>query len=415
MDFDNSDVHELRRMLVQERLRRSDLEKSMDDWKCRTRTLCVQLEEEEEFLTNKLMRRIEELHKEKASILQQVEEEEKRLSEEFNIKMQAAVKQRESFENQLEYEQEFIVNKLQKQIKQIQEEKQNLQEKVESTPRQSDRVSDDERCPIYRRPRDLKKIEKLKYAMMCEQQNESLLNCMQQLSQTTESSELRKINDSMDRLDALENTIIEWLYSHISQKNKESENISQKNKESENDNIILNEESENKTTLNNDEKDNSTLNIFDIKNNKYNKKTFFENGKIEYCPAPASELAQTILDKMNTMRQTLQSEKNEVLLVVPSLSAKQVFSPKLSPQNVSDSKSKLLSKQILSPRHDNIYKCTYSPKITPQQEYRCTYLSSKSSDTCSTISSGSSTPNLRRFDIIYNVKEGLETTQEECV
>ncbi|KAJ9050465.1 hypothetical protein DSO57_1014123 [Entomophthora muscae] len=73
-------------------------------------------EQEEEFMLNKLLKRISGLKKEKGDLMVQVEQEEEFLTNSLQKKLFQLQKEKIDLENALEQEQEFVVNKLQKQI-----------------------------------------------------------------------------------------------------------------------------------------------------------------------------------------------------------------------------------------------------------------------------------------------------------
>ncbi|CAO3589701.1 unnamed protein product [Absidia cylindrospora] len=73
-------------------------------------------EQEEEYISNKLLKRITGLKKEKSELLIQVEQEEEYMTNMLQKKLNRLQKEKIDMENALEQEQEFIVNKLQKQL-----------------------------------------------------------------------------------------------------------------------------------------------------------------------------------------------------------------------------------------------------------------------------------------------------------
>ncbi|ORX58713.1 hypothetical protein DM01DRAFT_1381388 [Hesseltinella vesiculosa] len=73
-------------------------------------------EQEEEYISNKLLKRISGLKKEKGELLMQVEQEEEYMTNMLQKKLNRLQKEKVDLENALEQEQEFIVNKLQKQL-----------------------------------------------------------------------------------------------------------------------------------------------------------------------------------------------------------------------------------------------------------------------------------------------------------
>ncbi|KAI8884700.1 hypothetical protein K501DRAFT_247427 [Backusella circina FSU 941] len=73
-------------------------------------------EQEEEFISNRLLKRITGLKKEKGELLLQVEQEEEYMTNMLQKKLNQLQREKIDMENSLEQEQEFIVNKLQKQL-----------------------------------------------------------------------------------------------------------------------------------------------------------------------------------------------------------------------------------------------------------------------------------------------------------
>lgn len=73
-------------------------------------------EQEEEFISNRLLKRIAGLKKEKGELLVQVEQEEEFLTNSLQKKLFQLQREKIDLENALEQEQEFVVNKLQKQL-----------------------------------------------------------------------------------------------------------------------------------------------------------------------------------------------------------------------------------------------------------------------------------------------------------
>ncbi|KAI8072458.1 hypothetical protein BC940DRAFT_292648 [Gongronella butleri] len=73
-------------------------------------------EQEEEYISNMLLKRISGLKKEKGELLMQVEQEEEYMTNMLQKKLNRLQKEKIDLENALEQEQEFIVNKLQKQL-----------------------------------------------------------------------------------------------------------------------------------------------------------------------------------------------------------------------------------------------------------------------------------------------------------
>ena len=75
-----------------------------------------QVEQEEEFITNKLMKRLEQLKNEKQTLANEVEQEEEYLINNLQKRLTKVHTEKVDLEKQLETEQEYIVNKLQKKV-----------------------------------------------------------------------------------------------------------------------------------------------------------------------------------------------------------------------------------------------------------------------------------------------------------
>ncbi|KAJ3274920.1 hypothetical protein HDV01_001784 [Terramyces sp. JEL0728] len=89
-----------------------DLKKTM----CKLQTSA---EEEEEFISNTLLKRIETLQKEKQALLVKVEAEEEKITNQLQKKLNQLQREKVQMEITLEQEQECIVNKLQKQVEDL--------------------------------------------------------------------------------------------------------------------------------------------------------------------------------------------------------------------------------------------------------------------------------------------------------
>ncbi|KAG0172269.1 hypothetical protein DFQ28_006742 [Apophysomyces sp. BC1034] len=89
-------------------------------------------EQEEEYISNKLLKRISGLKKEKGELLIQVEQEEEYLTNMLQKKLSQLQKEKVDLENALEQEQEYIVNKLQKQLDSL-----RLQQTLSQSPSRS--------------------------------------------------------------------------------------------------------------------------------------------------------------------------------------------------------------------------------------------------------------------------------------
>ncbi|CAO3630109.1 unnamed protein product [Mucor hiemalis] len=93
-------------------------------------------EQEEEYISNKLLKHITGLKKEKGELLVQVEQEEEYLTNMLQKKLVQLQKEKIDLENALEQEQEYMVNRLQKQLDAL---RQQQQQQISSP---SSRISD---------------------------------------------------------------------------------------------------------------------------------------------------------------------------------------------------------------------------------------------------------------------------------
>jgi len=90
----------------------------------------LQAEQEEEYITNRLMKRLETLKQEKEDLARQVEVEEEMITNKLTKKLEQVKQEKVHLENQLEQEQEYIVNKLQKQLSTVLDEKRALEARL---------------------------------------------------------------------------------------------------------------------------------------------------------------------------------------------------------------------------------------------------------------------------------------------
>ncbi|RCI06071.1 hypothetical protein CU098_013416 [Rhizopus stolonifer] len=93
-------------------------------------------EQEEEFISNRLLKKITGLKKEKGELLLQVEQEEEYMTNMLQKKLNQLQREKIDMENSLEQEQEYIVNKLQKQLEsmKLQQQQQQQQKSQSSSP-----------------------------------------------------------------------------------------------------------------------------------------------------------------------------------------------------------------------------------------------------------------------------------------
>lgn len=129
------ELAQLRYELARERKRREVAERAMADLREESARTAMALEEEEENITNKLMKRLTELKREKERMARQSESEEEFLTNTLQIRLEELQRQKHSIIATAEAEQEFIVNKLQRQLDELKVEKSALERKVQRLSR----------------------------------------------------------------------------------------------------------------------------------------------------------------------------------------------------------------------------------------------------------------------------------------
>ena len=95
-----------------------------------------QIEQEEEFITNKLIKRLGDLKLEKQKLASAVEEEEEFLTNNLQKRLNQLMKEKADLTERLESEQEYIVNKLQKRIDRTTAEKDKLRKEKHELKRE---------------------------------------------------------------------------------------------------------------------------------------------------------------------------------------------------------------------------------------------------------------------------------------
>ena len=91
----------------------------------------VIVEQEEEYISNMLMKRLAELKNEKETLAKRIEEEEEYLTNNLQMKLNEVKREKIQLENQLEQEQEFIVNKLQRKLNDLESKNTQLERQVQ--------------------------------------------------------------------------------------------------------------------------------------------------------------------------------------------------------------------------------------------------------------------------------------------
>jgi len=117
-----------RRAQVESKLKQKDVE--LARIKQNKLKMQAKAEEEEEFITNNLLKRLDAVKKEKEQLAMQVEIEEEFITNNMQKKLDKLRQEKDSLERHLEVEQEYFVNKLQKQLLEITRQKNALERKL---------------------------------------------------------------------------------------------------------------------------------------------------------------------------------------------------------------------------------------------------------------------------------------------
>jgi len=88
----------------------------------------------------RLIRRMNELRQEKEELLLQVEREEEQLTNTLSKKLESMRQEKVDLENTLEHEQENVTNRLQKQLDAVQQEKRVLEARLQAKAKESDHL-----------------------------------------------------------------------------------------------------------------------------------------------------------------------------------------------------------------------------------------------------------------------------------
>eukprot|EP00128_Syssomonas_multiformis_P010412 Colp12_sorted_trinity150504_noHs@14661 len=125
--------------------------KKIDALKKEKENLIIQLEREEEFLTNTMQKKLAQLQKEKVDLENTLEQEQEFLvnrlqrkmkelensTHDLQKKLHQMSQEKAALENAMEAEQEYIVNRLQRKMEQLEADKGYLEEKLQKSPRSS--------------------------------------------------------------------------------------------------------------------------------------------------------------------------------------------------------------------------------------------------------------------------------------
>eukprot|EP00301_Raphidiophrys_heterophryoidea_P018025 c3002_g1_i1.p1 GENE.c3002_g1_i1~~c3002_g1_i1.p1 ORF type:complete len:372 (-),score=108.84 c3002_g1_i1:525-1640(-) len=205
----------LKAELAAVRVKTASLEEQVKAAKKSAVQMQAKTEVEEEFITNRLMKRLDELQAEKEHLVKQVQLEEEHLANAMQ-KLNQLQQEKVQLQQQLEREEEYVVNKLQKQILQVTSEKRELERKLVE---HSDAL-----------------ISTLHNGVQRVQQVETSLGPEQSLFRSSESMELvRAMTEQLEKM-----RTSQQLYMSDSEKYKKmAEEYQEKLKESDHKNFLL--------------------------------------------------------------------------------------------------------------------------------------------------------------------------------
>eukprot|EP01134_Creolimax_fragrantissima_P004593 CFRG4593T1 len=117
----------------------------------------------DEFIINSLIKKVDQLKKEKESLLLSLEQEEEYVSNTLTIKLEKVRREKIEMENLLEQEQEFIVNRLQKQIEAKQHESNRLESQLQQMRKEmvdlENALEQEAECMVNRLQKKLEEME----------------------------------------------------------------------------------------------------------------------------------------------------------------------------------------------------------------------------------------------------------------
>lgn len=136
-------MEELRRQLeyakaeaARERSRAGSYLQEIKTLKEQSLTMHSRVEQEEEYITNQLMKRLERMSLEKKEMILKVEHEEEFLTNSLQKRLDQLTQEKAELESQLEAEQEYVVGDLQRKLQALSEEKAKLNEEKVQLERQ---------------------------------------------------------------------------------------------------------------------------------------------------------------------------------------------------------------------------------------------------------------------------------------
>eukprot|EP00475_Leptophrys_vorax_P024320 TRINITY_DN3354_c0_g1_i3.p1 TRINITY_DN3354_c0_g1~~TRINITY_DN3354_c0_g1_i3.p1 ORF type:complete len:194 (-),score=56.66 TRINITY_DN3354_c0_g1_i3:353-934(-) len=119
-------VDELKAELARERAKSHALSEELIRLKEQQLRQHVEIEQEEEFITNKLLKTLRNLEKEKNQILMEIDREQEYLTNTLHRRMSQIMREKKDLENQLKVEQDYISLNLQKKIDAVRAERTSI-------------------------------------------------------------------------------------------------------------------------------------------------------------------------------------------------------------------------------------------------------------------------------------------------
>ncbi|EME26942.1 PH domain-containing rcdII [Galdieria sulphuraria] len=182
-----NELSQLKAELFAEKHKRKVVEQELKEMKQLSFSMQTHIEAEEEYIANKLIKRLTELKEEKERLAVQIEQEEEYLTNNLQQKLEQLRREKVNIENQLEQEQEFIVNRLQRQLDELRVEKQQLEKKIEELSRQATPSVTPTRC--YSSVRDSDECSHLSLSPTLSQVRQRLESNVEKKSETVSSTE----------------------------------------------------------------------------------------------------------------------------------------------------------------------------------------------------------------------------------
>eukprot|EP00347_Sterkiella_histriomuscorum_P018604 403344881 len=167
------------------------------------------LEAEEDFISNKLVQKLEQVQKEKLDIQRKVQQEEEHIQNYLHRKLQEINRERLEIEQQLEDEQNFLLSTLNKQLREVNQRKEALKKKLEREQKEKQELIDSiENEQKYLRNTLQKKLDQI------QREKESLLREIE----SEESERIGNLQLIIERILSEKNEVEELLSHEVREK-----------------------------------------------------------------------------------------------------------------------------------------------------------------------------------------------------